>query len=371
MAVGKRKQDPWRTSDGARPRLGLSARFSETARPIASAGKFIVSRNNTGLVVAIVAAWLVFTVFGQGFNRQFSFFSISQLVAGHAVVGYANAVALVTGRMNLAVGAIGAMVAMTVGWLLTETQVSLPVAIVLGLLLGMLAGLLLGWLTLVTRLNSLIVTVAMMSVYTGLVLRFSGGTPIPRVGGRRFPAALPRWGLDDLFVPVLSALIVPTLVVAIVLWYLYRQTSLGRQMLAVGANERVAALSGVRVSRVVLSTFALSGLLCGVAGVMETARFGAALPNLGADWLLPAFIIPVIGGTHLRGGTVSISGTLLGAVFLMSMNQGLVALDISTFWLPFYQGLVLVVVVVANERGRELIRRGLRRRPLAADPGVG
>jgi ribose transport system permease protein len=128
-------------------------------------------------------------------------------------------------------------------------------------------------------------------------------------------------------------------------------------MLAVGANETAAALSGVRVSRVLLLSFALSGALCGVAGMMEMARVSAALPSLGVDWLLPAFIVPVLGGNSLRGGSVSIGGALMAAVFLASINSGLVSLNVAPYWQALTQSIVLLAAVVVDEWRRRRQRQ--------------
>jgi ribose transport system permease protein len=140
---------------------------------------------------------------------------------------------------------------------------------------------------------------------------------------------------------------------------------MGWKMLAVGANERAAIASGVQVRRVVLCAFALSGLLCAVAGLMETVRFGAALPNLGEDWILPAFVIPVLGGSAMRGGSVSIVGTLLGAVFLMSIGVGMGSMNLPTYWTPAAQGVVLLAAVVLDERRRRSQHRRRATRPSA------
>jgi ribose transport system permease protein len=133
-------------------------------------------------------------------------------------------------------------------------------------------------------------------------------------------------------------------------------------MLAVGANQRAAELSGIPVPRIVIMSFALSGLLAGVAGLMEMARVSAALPSLGTDWLLLAFIVPILGGTPLAGGAVSIGGALVAAIFIESINSGLVSVDVAPYWQQFAQSIVLLVAVVADQARR---RRQGRAKPVA------
>lgn len=300
-----------------------------------------------GLVVLTAITWLVYSTIGEGFLSSFNLFTLSQIAAGTAVIGFAQLVVLVVARMNLAVGAVGVSVVTFCGWLIGVQGINPILGIVIALLAGTAAGGLLGWIELKTRLNSFVVTLAMSSVYIGIMLLLTKGNPVGLM-----PAQVSKFGSSNFFTPYLSYLVIPALVIAVLLWYLYRRTTLGWQMLAVGANQTAAGLSGVRVPRVLMLSFALSGLLCGVAGVMEMARVSAALPSLGGDWLLPAFIVPVLGANSLRGGSVSIGGALVAAVFLQSINSGLVSLNVALYWQTLAQALVLLGAVIADEARR-------------------
>jgi ribose transport system permease protein len=135
-------------------------------------------------------------------------------------------------------------------------------------------------------------------------------------------------------------------------------------MLAAGANARAAEISGVRTGRVIIACHMLTGALAALAGMMVTARTGAAVPGmagqLGQDWLLPAFLAPVLGGTLLSGGRVAVFGTFLGAAFVNLMTGGLLQLRIGEFWIQACLGLMLLAAVLAD-RGRHTIlrRRGV------------
>jgi ribose transport system permease protein len=116
-------------------------------------------------------------------------------------------------------------------------------------------------------------------------------------------------------------------------------------MLAVGANRRAAELSGIPVGRTLQTGHALSGLLAGLVGVLSVARLASALPSIGSDWVLPSFLAPVLGGTLLSGGVVSVAGTLLGGVLVESITNGLNLLQVNSFWVLFFQGIVLLLAV--------------------------
>jgi ribose transport system permease protein len=146
-----------------------------------------------------------------------------------------------------------------------------------------------------------------------------------------------------------SPLLVTALVLGVVLFILFRYTTLGRQLLAAGANPRAAAMSGVPVGRIIISAHILSGLLAAIAGLLLVTRLGAAMPSVGGnDWLLPSFLGPVIGGTLLSGGSVSVVGTVLGALLVTTIRSGLLVLQIGSFWLDFFLGVILLLAVLVD-----------------------
>src|SRR5690606_12698830 len=122
--------------------------------------------------------------------------------------------------------------------------------------------------------------------------------------------------------------------------------------LATGANPKAAELSGVPVRRIVVLAHVLSGLLAAAAGLMVSTRNGAALTSLagqiGQDWLLPAFLAPVLGGTLLSGGAVSVAGTVLGALLVNTLNTGLRMLAVGDFWIELFLGLILLAAVMLD-----------------------
>ena len=134
-------------------------------------------------------------------------------------------------------------------------------------------------------------------------------------------------------------------------------------MLAAGANPRASLLSGVDVSRVIVLCHVLAGLLAALAGLLLTIRNGAAIPamagNLGQDWLLPAFLGPVLGGALLSGGLVSVPGAVLGSLLVTVLNSGLLLLHVGEFWVQFFLGLLLLGAITIDKARRQIIL-GLR-----------
>lgn len=301
-----------------------------------------------GVFLLIVASWLVFAIAGTGFLGGFNLFSLSQTAGIDIVIGFSQMVMLVVARMNLAVGAVGVVVVMLSGFLLSSVGLPLLLVLLVALIVGALAGCVMGLIEIRSGLSSFIVTLAMLSVLEGAMLILTKAH-----GFGNLPSSLSTFGNGFAITSYVSWLLVVAAVVGALLWCMYARTTLGWKLLAVGANERAALLSGVRASRMVLTSYALSGVLAAVAGIMTMAKNNAALPSTGGtDWLLPSFIGPVLGGVALTGGQVSVLGAFLGAVFYDGIASGLVILNVSTDWLQLAQGAVLLGAVVLDQLRR-------------------
>jgi ribose transport system permease protein len=304
-----------------------------------------------GLLLVVAALWVLFGVVAPGFLSGFNRFALGRDIAIFTVIGFAQMVVLSMGAMNLAVGAIGGGVAIFGGWLMQVVGLPTPLAAVLALLLGAAMGWFDGWLVVRTGMSSFIVTLAMASVYTGLMIIITQAQAFSTL-----PLDFLNVGQGS--VASLSPLVILTLIIMVGLFLLYRNTELGRWMLAVGASPRTAELSGIPVWRTIQIGHALSGLLAGIAGLMLTARLASAVPSIGTDWVLPSFLAPVLGGTLLSGGVVSSIGTLLGGVLVVSIANGLQLMQVNNFWVQFFQGIVLLIAVGIDRVRTVVAERG-------------
>jgi len=265
-------------------------------------------------------------------------------------------VVLATGGMNLSVGAIGVCCVMIAGYLMQAAGLPIPVAILLTLTFGGLLGALNGLAIVKTGVNSFIVTLASASLFSGGMLIFTKGVPL-----NGLPATFGAFGRSGVG-PVPSLAIV-ALLIGTLLYILFKHTVLGRQILAVGANARTAEMSGIPVGRITIFVHVLSGVLAGAAALMLTSRLSAAMPAVaGDDWLLPSFLAPVIGGTSLAGGMVSVIGTILGALLVATIRSGLLVLQVGNFWLQLFLGVFLLSAILFERyRAKLAIREQTRR----------
>ena len=303
------------------------------------AGFLVRSANAAGLTLVVGLLTLIFILWADGFTSPFNLFNLTRNLSISVIVGFGMMVVLALGHMNLALGSIALMGVMIMGWLIMDA--GLPVwfsvicCLAIGAGLGAANGFLIAW----TKLHSFIITLATASIILGLVLIIFRDGPISSL-----PTELTGISRSRYFTWV-SGMMGITLIVAVVLGILYRFTMLGFQMLAVGANPLAAELSGVPVNRAIVLAHALSGFLAALAGTMFTARQGAALLSTGEDWLLASFLAPLIGGTLLAGGKVSVFGAFLGAVLVGILQNGLVLIGVPDFWVEFVLGLTLLAAV--------------------------
>ena len=311
--------------------------------------------NEFGLALLIVLFVGAFAGLTSGFLSAFNQFTLWRIAAVNATIGFAMMTVIVTGGLNLAVGAIGVCAAMGFGWLVESLGLPWPLAVLGAVALGAALGFVNGWAVVRSGLHSFIITLATMSIFFGTMVFLTHAESF-----RKIPPAFADLGRLRLFTAV-SPLLVAAILIGLLLIGLYRFTALGRERLAAGAKPEAAAISGVRVGRVFVLCHMLSGGLAAVAALMLVARNGAAIPSmagqLGQDWLLPAFLGPVLGGTLLSGGRVSVLGTFLGAALVTILTNGLLLLRVGEFWVQACLGLLLLLAVLIDKLRRLYLAR--------------
>jgi ribose transport system permease protein len=314
--------------------------------------------NEFGLAVLIAIAFTGFAVALPGFTSPFSLFTIGRQIGIDTMIGLAMMAVIVTGGLDLSVGAIGVCAAMVFGWLAQSLGIPLALAVPGAVLFGAFLGFINGYAVVRSGVHSFIITLASMSIFFGVMVFLSKAQAF-----NELPPEVMAFGKLRFFGSV-SVLLIIALITCLCLSLFYRFTTLGRQMLAAGANPRAAELSGIRTGRIITACHVLTGALAGIAGLMLTARTGAAVPSmagqLGQDWLLPAFLAPVLGGTLLSGGRVSVIGTLLGATFVTVMTSGLLLMRVGEFWILACLGMLLLLAVLTDRLRQGMLRaRGL------------
>ena len=245
------------------------------------------------------------------------------------------------GHMNLALGAIGGLVAIIFGGVMQVWGVPVPLAVAMGLVIGLACGFMNGWLTYVSGITSFIITLATLSIFKGVNLGITHAQPFTQIPDVVKALGSDRWGA----LPLMLAVALPIILgVGIFL----RHAVQGRQLLAFGGNPQAAELSGISSARVIILAHTLSGGLAAIAGMMSVARLQNATPAIGDEWLIASFAAPVIGGAVLSGGHVSVIGTCLGVLVVSLINQALVMLSIDPFYVQILLGALILGAVALN-----------------------
>jgi ribose/xylose/arabinose/galactoside ABC-type transport system permease subunit len=299
--------------------------------------------------VVLALASPVFATSGNLLNVALATSVTALLAAGQTFV-------IILAEIDLSVGAVlGFSAAITA---LTLRHQSTVTAIIVGLLVGAGAGLVNGLLVTKTRMPSFIATLATMSVLGGLTLQLSQGNPI----------AVTDYDFQNIGQARLAGVPTPVWIMVLVFigfGVLLARTRFGRYVYATGDNAEAARLSGIAVDRVKILAFVISGVLAALAGFIVSARLSTAEPTAGTGLELEAIAAVIIGGTSLAGGRGDLVGTIVGALILGVIDNGMNLLDVSPFLQSVVKGLVILFAVLLD-RNADVIRGWFRRRPPTA-----
>lgn len=257
------------------------------------------------------------------------------------IVALAMTFVIAMGGIDLSVGSTMAAAGMLAAALLAAgvpVFVAVPAALLLGLAVGLFNGTLIAGL----GMADFIVTLGMMSVLRGLIMVYSEGVPI---FGLRMP------GFQWLAQGYVGPIPVPVLIGAIlfvICWVLCYRTEFGRQVIAIGSNAKAAALLGVPIRRTRILVYGLSGLFAAAAGILLTSRLEAAMPEAAMGYELDVIAAVVIGGTRLAGGRGVLIGTVIGALVMGVVRNGLTLLQVNTFWHQVVIGAIILLAVAID-----------------------
>lgn len=287
--------------------------------------------------------------FGMINNSFFSLYNIQNIFKQSSINGliaFGMTFVILVGCIDLSVGSILALVGYLAGTMLVKFQlpivVILPVALVLGGVLGMVNGLLVSK----VKLQPFIATLTTMTIYRGLTLIISDGMPIRNIN--KVSKVMTFINRGEIF--KLPVSMVVYLVLFGILWFTLGKTLFGKYLYATGGNEEAARLSAVPVNRIKISAYCISGLLSALAAILYISRYNSIYPNAGQGAELDAIAAVVIGGTSMSGGKGKIVGTLIGALIIGILNNGLNLLGVSSFYQEVIKGLVILLAVVADRK---------------------
>ncbi|ROR07618.1 ABC transporter permease [Erwinia sp. JUb26] len=299
---------------------------------------------DAGTLIGLLIIVVTFSLLSPVFWTLPNLLNILQQSSINAIIALGMTLVIISGGIDLSVGPTAALSAV-LGATLMVAGVPVPLAVMATLGVGALCGVFSGTLVAYAGLQPFIVTLGGLSLFRALSLIFTNGNPI--------------FGIPMEFRNVINSTLlgVPTpiiivVAIAITLWVVMNKTPLGEYILAVGGNEEAARVAGVPVKRTKVTVFVISGVLASLASLILIGRLGAAEPTLGNLWELDAIAAAAIGGASLMGGKGSIVGTLIGAVILGSLRNGLTLLNIQAFYQLLATGLIIIIAMLIDRATR-------------------
>ncbi len=296
------------------------------------------------LVLAIIIGGLLLAYQSPAFLTGNNIRSVLLSFSFVAIAALGQVLVIITGRIDLSVGSIIGLCGMVTAILLAA-DLHIMLAITVGIMLGVLIGVINGLFVTAFSINSFIITLGMLQIARGITVGLTQGDTVTG-----FPDAFLALGTAlflGLPIPVWVALLL-----TILFFLLLKFTRFGRDLYALGGNETAAWLAGVPVRRLQLIVFAISGAMAGLAGVLLTARLGAAVSNAGLGYELTVIAAVLIGGASLAGGVGSALGVVLGALLISMVNNALVLLFVPTYWQQTFTGAVIVIAALIDRLRR-------------------
>ena len=298
---------------------------------------------------SLIVLLVFFSVASPNFLQTANILAILQATSVNGVLAIAATLVIITGGIDLSVGTLMTFTAVIAGVVLTFMGMALPFGIIAAIAAGVACGFISGTLIARMKIPPFIATLGMMLILKGLSLVISGTKPIYFNDTPSFPMLSTGSFIGSVVpgLPVPNGVVILFLLALAISWVLNR-TTLGRYCFALGSNEEAVRLSGVNADGWKVAIYALAGGICGIAGLLIASRLNSAQPALGLGYELDAIAAVVIGGTSLAGGRGSVLGTIIGALIMSVLLNGLRILSVAQEWQTVVTGIIIIAAVYAD-----------------------
>lgn len=328
--------------------MSYVAQGSRRLSPRAKATLGILARYGT--IIGLVGMIAVFAMLSpRAFPTVGNFTNVINQASLAMIIAGGLTLAVIVGELDLSIGFAASLHGVLVTGLIVHDKLPIPLAIVIVIALGAVIGLINGFIVTKMKVNSVIGTLGVGTIITGLAFAYSTGVPI--VAG--VPEAFLQLSLGRWLLGIPNNIIIVTLVLGL-LWVLVERTSIGQEIQAVGGNAAAARLAGINVDRVKTLGFVISGMCAALTGILLASRLGSGTTSAGDSYLLSAFAAVFLGSATLRDGEFHVLGTLVGALIIAFGFNGLNIFGAPTYSQFMFQGAILIIAVGLSSLGRVL-----------------
>ena len=311
--------------------------------------KYPAVKHKAIILAALIAIWIVFRCMRPSYLSYTNIMTILLATSVNGILALGVAWTIMTGGIDISIGTVMTFSCICSG-LMFNSGMPIVVAIILGILVGALCGFCNGFMSAKLGLPPMIATLSMQMITKGLSLVFSECKPVyfSDCAWYQKLATGSFLGIKGFY----NAIII-LLILAIVSYFLFAKTTLGRYTLAIGSNREAARLSGINVDRWLITIFSVCGAYAGIAGVVMSSRLNSAQPALGPGYEMDAIAAAVIGGNSLSGGEGTIGGVIIGALIISSIQNGLRLMQVSTESQSAIIGVVLIIAVAFDQMSKK------------------
>lgn len=297
-----------------------------------------------GPLIGLILIIVILSIMNPSFLAISNILNVLRQVSISALIAFGMTFVILTGGIDLSVGSTLALTGAIAASLLAggyDPILSMVIALVLGFILGAVNGIVITK----GKVAPFIATLATMTIYRGLTLVFTDGKPISGLGDHASFQLFGKGYFLGIPVPVVT-----TILMFFIFYFILHNTTFGRKVYAVGGNEEAAKLSGINADRVKIWVYAISGLMSAISALILTSRLNSAQPTAGEAYEMDAIAAVVLGGTSLNGGKGWIFGTLIGALIIGVLNNGMNLLGVSSFWQQVVKGIVILLAVLLDRK---------------------
>ncbi|TDX51569.1 ABC transporter permease [Orenia marismortui] len=295
--------------------------------------------------IGLIGLIIVMSFLSEYFLTVHNLMNVTRQVSINAVLALGMTFVILTGGIDLSVGSVLALSSVITAGLMSSGM-NIALVLIIGIGVGTLLGLLNGILVAKGKMQPFIVTLGMMTIARGLTLIYSNGRPISG-----FDKAFRFLGAGHLLgIPVPVIIMFALLAVSYVV---LKKTPFGRYVYAIGGNEKATELSGINTDKIKIGVYAISGFLASISGIILASRLNSAQPTAGTGYELDAIAAVVLGGTSLAGGQGGIVGTIIGALIIGILNNGLNLLNVSSFYQLVAKGAVILIAIFLDTRSQK------------------
>lgn len=304
-----------------------------------------IFKGEIGLLIILILLGIVFSFASPFFLTARNLLNITRQTSIVLIISIGMLSVVLLGEIDLSVGSVAALSGVGCAWVILQTG-STTLGVVTGLLIGVISGTMNGAFTVFGKIPSFIVTLASMGIIRGIALVWTMGKPFSGL-----PERFSFWGAKYIFNIPVSTII--SLVIVLISYFIIHKTKHGVYIKAIGTNEEAATLSAIPIKRYKMGAFITVGMLSAMGGVLITSKLLSAQPIAAEGIEMDVLSAVILGGASLSGGIGTVSGTLMGALIIAVINNGMNLMGISPFFQQIVKGAIIIAAVLMKRKNEK------------------